>query len=98
MKSSEHRAGQQELASEKVHLNFATLPTSVVHNPVETNGRRLRRPSRLDVEYPLVTDVVAQFIVSDFVRYEKCLLESCAYILVKYEAILRNEDCTTIIQ
>ena len=87
-----HRSREQELAGEKVHLDFAALPPAIVDHPLRADRRRLRGPRRIRDRSGALDGPVAQLRVSDLVRHQERLLERRSGVLVDDQINVRDQD------
>jgi hypothetical protein len=96
---NDQRPRQEKLSGEEVHLNFSSLSSAVVHNPVHPNRTDLRRPSCVDLDHsPIIFFAIPKFGVSDFMRHQEGLFEWSSNVLVDDERNLNVKGCTRAIE
>lgn len=68
-------ARKPQFAREQIHLDISELPAAVVDDPIHSDRRRRDRAVECDRRWLLVIRIVAEFDMTNRVRYEKGLLK-----------------------
>lgn len=91
MQLAQHRARQQELAREEVHLDLTSLARPVVEDAIDADRRVLHRSVGIDVHRHHVLRATFQHDMAEFVCNQEGALEVRSAILVEDASSLTVE-------